>query len=93
MLGTNPQVAVELGSGVIPLGIIILLAVIYVIYKTVTTKQVEPTIQPVSVGQPVAAQQPTVDRGEFSAVIAAALAVYLGTNIEGIRIHSITPRA
>ena len=90
---TDPQVTVELGSGVIPLGIIILIAIIYVIYKTIKTKKVEPTIQPIPVEQPVSAQQPTVDRGEFSAAIAAALAVYLGPNIEGIRIHSITPRA
>ena len=78
-----------MGSGVIPLGIIILIAIIYVVYKTVSTKKVEPP----AVQQVVSTQQTTVDRGEFSAVIAAALAVYLGTNIEGIRIHSITPRA
>ena len=84
-MGTDPQV---LGSGVIPLGIIILIAVIYVIYKTVSSKNAEPVAQ-----KPVPTQEPKADSGELSAVIAAALAVYMGSHIEGIRIHSITPRA
>lgn len=38
-----------------------------------------------------AASAPAQDRRQFVAVLSAAIAAHIGTDVEGLRIHSITP--
>jgi len=96
----SPWFVLILGLGTVFLGllsIILLTKLMSSVLGQKSKKKPEPEQKPsaavptVSDKAPQSAVCPIPDRGCFSAVIAAAIAAYTGTDAEGLRIHSVRP--
>ena len=84
---------VLMGVGTVFIGlicIIILCTIMSSIYKAVTGKKDKPatTVSPAAAPAPVVSQE-IPNRPAFIAAVSAAIAEELGTDVSGIRIHSV----
>ncbi len=84
-------VVIGIGIGTVFIGLICLILICYIMSVVVklfekNEKSETKEIKPAAPSQPAA---PSVNKGEFAAAVASAIAEDLGTDVTGIRIKSI----
>ena len=83
------------GMGVVFVGLILLVFITWLMSKLIASFSKQPAASAASAPSGAALNQastpamPAVQKGERSAVIAAAIACAMGTEVRGLRIHSI----
>ncbi len=81
-----------LGMGTVFFGLVCLIFITMAMSFFIKKGEGKVKSAPIEVAKPaVAASAPIVDRPQFVAAISAAIATSMGTDISGIRIHSIRP--
>lgn len=100
-MGISPWFVLILGMGTVFLGLFSIILLTKLMSRIIGQKNGKaPAAQPQKDNVPPVLEKapestvpvcPIEDRGCFSAVIAAAIAAYTGTEAEGLRIHSIRP--
>lgn len=100
-LGSNPWFILLLGMGTVFVGLVVLIALIKLLGFVVNkfklgdaAAQAQEALPPMSAeaaafSAPFYASAVIEDRGRFDAIVAAAIASYIGNDIDGLRIHSV----
>ena len=88
-MGNSPEwyVVVLLGFGTVFVGLICLIYIIKLM--SVIVRVLDGKKAPAPAVTAPAAKEEIVNRGEFVAAISAAIATVMGTDVSGLRIHSI----
>lgn len=81
-------VVVLLGFGTVFIGLICLIYIIKLMSVIIRSLDDKKTPAPAAAA-PVAKKEEIVNRGEFVAAVSAAIATAMGTDVSGLRIHSI----